>query len=65
MTRILKTIIMLSFLAFIACGSSEKSKSGDSLQESEAAINWVRFDEGLQTAADSGKHVLAYFWRDG
>ena len=65
MKNLLITITPLILLVLIACGSSQEKKTDVSESATGASIDWVRFDEGLETAAGNGKHVIAYFWRDG
>lgn len=65
MKKLIVTTASLILPVLIACGSPQNDKSEANEPETGAAIEWVKFDDGLQAAAGSDKHVLAYFWRDG
>ena len=64
MKKLVIMIMALALAVLISCGSSQEEQAATSKPDTEAAIDWVRFDEGLEAAAGNGKHVLAYFWRD-
>jgi hypothetical protein len=48
-------------ILFVACSSSQS----ESESSEKSLISWVKFDDGLNQAAQIDKPVLAYFWRDG
>jgi len=55
------TAVMLSVAILgYSCGKTrhEKVSANDS-------VKWAEYNEGMQQAAQQGKHVLIYFWRPG
>ena len=61
MRKIIMAATAPVIILLLACGSSQsESQTGE-----KSPISWVKFDDGLNQAAQVDKPVLAYFWRDG
>jgi hypothetical protein len=61
MRKLIMAAALPVLILFVACGSSQsESQTGE-----KSLISWVKFDDGLNQAAQIDKPILAYFWRDG
>jgi len=58
----LATVVVL-VLVYAASNDNAANYKVGALNESR--IDWVKYDIGLRQAAEDGKYVIAYFWRDG
>ena len=64
MKRLLSLLLVFALIfPVIAAGDSSKKDSDDGGKKAEMAIdiNWVKYDEGLKMAKESGKHILINF----
>jgi len=57
--------IFVIFLAYNVSCSQDKSDSKNKSDIQSDTIEWTNYDIGLKQAAEDGKYVMAYFWRDG
>jgi len=59
------TFLTVLIAIFAVCGQQDGEKQSNSDSGKSPAINWARYDAGLQMAASGDKYILVYFWRDG
>ena len=58
-------VIFVIFMAYNISCSQDKSDSQNKGDIQSDTIDWTKYDIGLKQAAEDGKYVMAYFWRDG
>ncbi len=57
---IFTTLIIIVAILGYSCGKTRQEKA-----TSNDGVKWSDYNEGMQQAAQQGKHVLLYFWRPG
>ncbi len=58
-------IVVLFAVIFITCGGNDNKNNPRKKVTSANTIDWLRYDTGINKAAEDGKYVLVYFWRHG
>ena len=61
---ILAVVSLVVVLLIVYTVSGDKDNPG-SHSEYTNDVEWIKFDTGLKQAAEDGKYLIVYFWRDG
>ncbi len=55
-------IVVLFAVIFITCGGNDNKNNPRKKVTSANTIDWLKYDNGINKAAEDGKYVLVYFW---
>lgn len=65
MKKTILAVVSLAIVLLIVYTAFGDKDNPGSTSDLTGNIEWTKFDAGLKQAAEDGKYVMAYFWRDG